>query len=96
MPERLPTAAELARQVADALERAHVPLAGMLALAFDVDRVGGTRRVRVLSDTTRVSVSDEPARRSLVRKLRQTVASWKFSKQRAPSQVTLPLVFERG
>lgn len=36
MLERLPTAAELARQVADALERAHVPYAvgGAIALAF--------------------------------------------------------------
>jgi len=78
------------------LEGAQVPLAGMLALAFEVDRAGRARRVRVLSDTTRVSVSDEPARKRLVRDLRQTVAAWKFSKQRAPSQVTLPLVFERG
>jgi hypothetical protein len=78
------------------LEGTQVPLAGMLALAFDVDRGGRARRVRVLSDTTRVSVSDEPARKRLVRKLRQIVAAWKFSKQRAPSQVTLPLVFERG
>jgi hypothetical protein len=83
-------------ELAGALEATHVPLAGMLALAFEVDRAGAARRVRVLSDTTRVPVSDEAARRKLVRGLRKTVATWKFSKQRAPSQVTLPLVFERG
>ena len=41
-------------ELARGLERTQVPMAGMLALAFDVDRGGGTRRVRVLSDTTRV------------------------------------------
>jgi 2OG-Fe(II) oxygenase superfamily len=83
-------------ELAAGLEAAQVPLAGMLALAFDVDRAGAARRVRILSDTTRVPVSDEAGRKRLVRNLRQTVAAWKFSKQRAPSQVTLPLVFERG
>ena len=85
-----------ADELAGELERAQVALAGMLALAFDVDRGGGVRRVRVLSDTTRVPRSDERARAALVRRLRQTVAGWKFSRQRGPSQVTLPLVFERG
>jgi 2-oxoglutarate-Fe(II)-dependent oxygenase superfamily protein len=83
-------------ELAGELERAGVPLAGMLALAFDVDRSGGPRRVRVLSDTTRVPRSDERARARLVRGLRQTVATWKFSRQRGPSRVTLPLVFERA
>ena len=73
-----------------------LPIAGMLALAFDVDRRGVVRRARVLSDTTRVPRADETERKRLVRRLRQTVADWKFSAQRGPSQVTLPLVFERG
>lgn len=73
-----------------------LPVAGTLALAFGVDRRGAVRGVRVLSDTTRVPRTDEPARRRLVRRLGQTVAAWNLGKQRGPSRVTLPLVFERG
>jgi hypothetical protein len=73
-----------------------VPVAGLLSLAFAVDRRGTTRGVRVLSDTTRVPRSDERARAALVRRIVRTIASWRFGTQRAPSQVTLPLVFERG
>jgi hypothetical protein len=72
------------------------PLAGMLALAFDVGRSGAVARVRVLSDTTRVAAADEADRMRLVAKLRKTIAAWKFAKQRGVSRVTLPLVFERG
>ena len=90
---------DLAARVTDldaVLEQSAVPLAGMLALAFDVDRAGRAQRVRVLSDTTRVALDGEAERRRLVAKLRKTVAGWKFAKQRGPSRVTLPLVFERG
>ncbi|HEX7703960.1 MAG TPA: 2OG-Fe(II) oxygenase [Kofleriaceae bacterium] len=80
----------------EVLATAAVPLAGMLALAFDVDRAGRAQRVRVLSDTTRVAAASEADRARLVRKLRKTVAAWKFAKQRGTSKVTLPLVFERG
>jgi hypothetical protein len=80
----------------DVVQRAGVPLAGMLALAFTVGRAGTVDDVRVLSDTTRVPASDERARTALVRTLRQTIAGWKFSARRGPSKVTLPLVFERG
>jgi hypothetical protein len=73
-----------------------LPIAGMLALAFDVDRRGSVHRTRVLSDTTRVPHANERDRARLVRRLRQSVATWKLGKQRGPSQVTLPLVFERG
>ncbi len=73
-----------------------MPIAGVLALAFSVDRRGAVGRVRVLSDTTRVPRADERERVRLVRKLRQSVAAWRFGKQRGPSQVTLPIVFERG
>jgi len=72
------------------------PLAGMLALAFEVSPAGSARNVRLLSDTTKVPTGHEPDRRRLVAKLRQTVAGWKFAKQRGASRVTLPLVFERG
>jgi hypothetical protein len=73
-----------------------LPVAGVLALAFDVDRRGGVRNVRVLSDTTRVPHAHERERARVVRKMRQSVAGWTFGKQRQPSQVTLPIVFERG
>jgi hypothetical protein len=73
-----------------------LPIAGMLSLAFSVDRFGVARNARVLSDTTRVPKADERDRARLVRALRQTVGGWRFGKQRGASQVTLPLVFERG
>ncbi len=73
-----------------------LPIAGVLALALTVDRRGDAQNVRVLSDTTRVPRTDERERARLVRRLRQSVASWKFGKQRAASEVTLPLVFERS
>jgi hypothetical protein len=72
-----------------------LPVAGLLAFAFDVDRRGGVRAVKLLSDTTRVPRSDERARRQLVRKIRETIAGWRFGTQRGTSRVTLPLVFER-
>ena len=75
---------------------ADMPVAGVVALAFSVDRRGAVRGVRVLSDTTRVPRSDERARARLIRRVRQSVASWRLGKQRGPSQVTLPIVFERG
>ncbi len=73
-----------------------LPIAGMLSLAFSVDRAGAVRNARVLSDTTRVPKADEPDRARVIRALRRTVAAWGFGPQRGASQVTLPLVFERG
>jgi hypothetical protein len=73
-----------------------LPLAGVLSFAFKVDRRGAVRDLRLLSDTTRVPRADEAARVRVVRKLKQRVASWTFGKQRLPSDVTLPIVFERG
>lgn len=73
-----------------------LPIAGMLSFAFAVDRRGSVRNLRILSDTTRVPASDEPMRKRLIRELKKTVAAWRFGNQRGPSQVTLPLVFERG
>jgi hypothetical protein len=73
-----------------------LPLAGVLALAFVVDKRGAVRNLRVLSDTTRVPLADEAARVRLVRRMRQSVAGWRFGKQREASHVTLPIVFERG
>jgi hypothetical protein len=73
-----------------------LPIAGMLSLAFTVDAQGRAKNVRLLSDTTRVPLADEQARRTVVRRIRAFVATWTFGKQRGTSQVTLPLVFERG
>ncbi len=73
-----------------------LPVSGLLSLAFDVDRRGGTGSPRVLSDTTRVPTARERERRVVVRRIREHVATWRFRPQRVPSHVTLPLVFERG
>jgi hypothetical protein len=72
-----------------------LPVAGLLSLAFDVDRRGAVANVRVLSDTTRVPAADDRVRARLVRRIRTAIAAWTFSPQRGPSRVTLPLVFER-
>jgi len=49
----------------------------------------------LLSDTTRVPKPDEPARKRVVRKIREAIGGWEFGSQRGASRVTLPLVFER-
>ena len=86
--------AELSEQLAGWLDG--LPIAGLVSLAFDVDRAGRVRALRVLSDTTRVARGDERARVALVRRIRGAVAAWRFAHQRGASRVTLPLVFERG
>lgn len=73
-----------------------LPVAGLLSLAFGVDRRGAVTGVRVLSDTTRVTGADERERGRMVRRVRATVGAWRFGAQRGASRVTLPLVFERG
>jgi hypothetical protein len=75
---------------------AGLAIAGLLSVAFDVDRGGRVRAPRVLSDTTRVPRTDERARRAVVRRIRDAIAGWRFGAQRATSRVTLPLVFERS
>jgi len=92
----LPARALLARTEELGALVGELPVAGMLALAFAVDRRGAVRGTRVLSDTTRVPRSAEPARARLVRRLASTISAWRFGAQRAPSHVTLPLVFERA
>lgn len=73
-----------------------LPIAGLFSVAFDVDRGGTVRRVRALSDTTRVPRALERARVALVRKIRGEIGRWELGRQKGPSTVTLPLVFERG
>jgi hypothetical protein len=86
--------AELGGQLGSWLDE--LPIAGVLSVAFKVDRRGAVRNLRVLSDTTRVPRADEAARARLVRRMRKAIASWTFGTQRGPSDVTLPIVFERG
>ncbi|NVB76892.1 MAG: 2OG-Fe(II) oxygenase [Kofleriaceae bacterium] len=74
---------------------ADLPIAGVLALAFTIDRRGGVRDLRVLSDTTRVPKAQDRDRVRVIRAMRAAIAAWKLGPQRAPSQVTLPIVFER-
>ena len=83
-------------ELGDALALGDLPVAGLLSLAFDVDHRGAAKTVRVLSDTTRVPRVHERARTRLVRRLSKAVGAWTFGKQRGPSRVTLPLVFDRG
>lgn len=71
-----------------------LPIAGLVSWAIDVDQRGAAA-VRLLSDTTRVPRSDEAARKKLVQRIRAALAGWRFGRQRAPSRVTLPLVFTR-
>ena len=73
-----------------------LPIAGLLSIAFAVDRRGAATNVRVLSDTTRVPRADDAARKRVISRIRTDIATWRFAPQRAPSRVTLPLVFERG
>jgi MFS family permease len=73
-----------------------LPIAGLYSLSFDVDRRGAVSGVRALSDTTRVPRALERHRTRAVRRIRDHVAGWTFGAQKAPSRVTLPLVFERG
>jgi hypothetical protein len=86
--------AELTDQIGGWLDG--LPIAGLVSLAFDVDRAGRVRAPRVLSDTTRVPRIDERARMRLIKRIGAAVADWQFSAQRGTSRVTLPLVFERS
>ena len=88
--------AELSARAAAGDAIGTLSLAGLLALAFDVERSGRVRRVRVLSDTTRVPRADEPARKRVIRSLMRAIGAWTFTPRRATSRVVLPLVFERG
>lgn len=70
-----------------------LPLAGLLSLRLDVAN-GTTKKVTVLADTTRVVPELEADRRRVVRRIVSSVRAWAFPLT-GPSQVTLPLVFER-
>ncbi len=73
-----------------------LPLAGLLSIGFLVTPGGATTAVRILSDTTRSPSAAEADRRRLVAWVAAEVRRWEFTRHRASSRVTLPLVFERG
>lgn len=72
-----------------------LPVAGLLSLGFTVTAAGAVADAQVLSDTTRVPASEERSRKRFVADVLRHVRALKFAKQRAPSRVTLPMVFER-
>jgi hypothetical protein len=83
---------ELTGWLAEELE--DLAISGLLSLRFGVSADGRASKAAVLSDTTRVAPAEEPRRKALLRKLVARVTALTFGRARAPSQVTLPLVFE--
>lgn len=77
------------------IEQRGLPVAGLLSLGFDVKLDGTVSDTRILCDTTRVAREHERERAALIRDVTKAVSRIGFSKQRRPSKVTLPLVFER-
>jgi hypothetical protein len=72
-----------------------LPVAGVLSLAFGVTAAGAVRAPRLLADTTRVAAAHEAGRRRMLAAVRRALAGLRFPRARGPSQITLPLVFER-
>ncbi len=73
-----------------------LPVAGLLSVGFRVTVAGEVTEVAVLSDTTRVPRSEEKNRKRFVAAVLKLVRAMRFTKQKAPSWVTLPMVFERA
>jgi hypothetical protein len=94
-PLRAQALADRTEDLGRVLGATTLPLAGMIAFAFEVDRAGLPQQVRVLSDTTRVPSADERERVRLIARLKRSITAWRFSKQRGTSRVTLPIVLER-
>jgi 2OG-Fe(II) oxygenase superfamily len=72
-----------------------LPVSGLLSVGFRVTVTGEVTEVTVLSDTTRVARSEERNRKRFVAAVLKLVRAMTFPKQKAPSWVTLPMVFER-
>ncbi len=73
-----------------------LPVAGLLSLGFEVEASGGVKKLKVLSDTTRVPRGAEVDHRRLISLITRTARALVFPRQTGKSQVTLPMVFERG
>jgi hypothetical protein len=96
----LPTAqvASLIDAVTTALRpalEAGLPVAGLMSLGFQVRADGRVAALRVLADTTRTVAGEVRALAGLRRTVANAVRTFRFPRQRGPSHVTLPLVFER-
>jgi hypothetical protein len=92
---------ELARAIDSVSEVVSAALEGGLALAglasfgFGVTAAGQVRAVKLLADTTRGAPGQEADVRRLLRRVQTAISGLKFGRQRGPSRVTLPLVFDR-
>lgn len=71
-----------------------LPLVGLLSLRLSISTSGAVTRSELLADTTRVPAHLEPIRRRTLLALRRRLGHWRFSRRRAPSVLTVPLVFE--
>ena len=85
--------AELPAAISEIAEE--LPIAGALCLGFTVTAAGKVTTLSILSDTTRVPSPYEKMRDQLILAVARTVASFRFSKRKGRSKVTLPIVFER-
>lgn len=72
-----------------------IGLAGMISLEIQLGADGRVRGTKLLCDTTRTAVHEERERKRIVALIQRTVAGMEFPRHRAPSRITLPLVFER-
>ena len=68
--------------------------AGMASFDLRVSAAGAVTSVKLLADTTRTTARDERARRKLLADVAKVLRAMRFRKQRAPSRITLPIVFE--
>jgi hypothetical protein len=70
-------------------------LAGLASFSFRVSPAGRVQQLRCLADTTRTSPDSEARGAALLKAVAVRLKGFRFRAQRAQSQVTLPLVFDR-
>lgn len=75
------------------LFEAGLEVQGMTSLKFAVSRAGRTGRIEVLSSSLRSSERGSAATREVLKFTKRFLESARLPKQRAPSSVTLPLIF---
>jgi len=69
-------------------------ITGMMSVRFQVTAKGDVRQPTVLSNALRHPGGDQRIEKALIQHVRQFLGGMKFPKTRAPSHVTLPLIFE--